>query len=81
MLELFSDNFMYHISQPFLIAAITTITTSKITELTDHSNNIVSTLLLLVERSSSYPEYSQAFFGCTQVLILKLFELISAQAA
>jgi coenzyme F420-reducing hydrogenase alpha subunit len=48
LLELFSDNYMYHVERNFLIAAISTITTTQASQLQDHSMNIVSTLLLLV---------------------------------
>lgn len=69
---------MYHIEKPFLMSALSTITTTRVTELTDHSMQIVSTLLVLTERSSSFAEYTECYYGVTQVLILKLFELSSA---
>ena len=42
---------------------------------------IISTLLLLVERSTCFSEFAETFFNVTQVLVIKLFELISAKQA
>lgn len=53
--------------------ALATITSTQVAELTDCSMQIVTSLLLLIERSTSFGEYSECFFGVTQALVLKLF--------
>lgn len=43
--------------------ALATITSTQVAELTDCSMQIVTSLLLLIERSTSFGEYSECFFG------------------
>ncbi len=61
--------------------ALATITSTQVAELTDCSMQIVTSLLLLIERSTSFGEYSECFFGVTQALVLKLFEMVAARDA
>ena len=55
------------------MAAISTITGTNVLELHDYSMQIVASLLLLVERSTSFSEYAEVFFNVTQILVIKLF--------
>ena len=43
--------------------------------------DIVSSLLVILERSTCHSEYAELFYKFTQVLILKLFEFIAAKDA
>lgn len=60
------------------MAALSTITSLRASSLQDYSQQSVSTLLLLIERSTSHPDYAQQFFSITQTLVLKLFEFVAS---
>lgn len=49
---------MYRLERAFLLSALATITSTRAAELSDYSMQIVTSLLLLTERSTSYGDYN-----------------------
>jgi hypothetical protein len=77
LLELYSENYLYHIGPPFLSLCLNTVVLVRAEELSDGVDDIVGEVLQLLERSCSHADYASYFYSSTQLLMLKLFQLVS----
>jgi hypothetical protein len=81
IITLHSDYYLYHISKDFLVVCLNSIINCSANELADESEDIIAEVLQMLERSVCYSDYAVYFYNSTQILMLKLFELVSIREA
>ena len=72
-MDIYLEQYPYHISEPFLLLCFSTISKCTPNHLYDDIDILLSGVLQLMERSSSHGAYAQFYYSNTQILIIRLF--------